>query len=131
MQLQRPSADALLARIQEEDRARLRIYIGAAPGVGKTYEMLQEAHALRARGLDVVVGYVETYGRRDTDAQLRDLEVVPRRRVEYRGVTMEEMDVEAIVRRRPQVGVVEGLAHANVPGSRHLKRYEKLLGILD
>ena len=76
---QRPTADALLARIKEKDRARLRIYIGAAPGVGKTYEMLQEAHALRARGLDVVVGYVETYGRRDTEAQIKDLEVVPRR----------------------------------------------------
>ena len=77
---QRPSADALLARIKEQDQARLRIYIGAAPGVGKTYEMLQEAHALRARGLDVVVGYVETYGRRDTEAQIKDLEIVPRRR---------------------------------------------------
>ena len=76
----RPSADALLARIKEKDKARLRIYIGAAPGVGKTYEMLQEAHALRARGLDVVVGFVETYGRADTEAQLQDLEIVPRRR---------------------------------------------------
>jgi K+-sensing histidine kinase KdpD len=75
MSQQRPTADALLARIQEQDRARLRIYIGAAPGVGKAYEMLQEAHALRARGLDVVIGYVETYGRRETDAQIRDLEM--------------------------------------------------------
>src|SRR3954454_1759563 len=109
----RPTADALLARIKEkeQDRARLRIYIGAAPGVGKTYEMLQEAHALRARGLDVVVGFVETYGRRDTDAQLKDLELVPRRRIEYRGVTMEEMDVDAILRRRPQICVVDELAH--------------------
>ena len=80
---QRPTADALLARIKEEDRARLRIYVGAAPGVGKTYEMLQEAHALRTRGLDVVVGFVETYGRRDTEAQLKDLEVIPRHRIEY------------------------------------------------
>jgi two-component system, OmpR family, sensor histidine kinase KdpD len=76
-ELARPTADALLARIKEQDRARLRIYIGAAPGVGKTYEMLQEANALRTRGLDVVVGFVETYGRRDTDAQLKDLEVIP------------------------------------------------------
>ena len=76
---QRPTADALLARIKEQDRARLRIYIGAAPGVGKTYEMLQEAHALRARGLDVVIGFVETYGRADTEAQLKDLEAIPRR----------------------------------------------------
>ena len=128
---QRPTADALLARIKERDRARLRIYIGAAPGVGKTYEMLQEAHALRATGLDVVVGFVETYDRRDTQAQLKDLEVIPRRKVEYRGTTMEEMDVDAIVQRRPQVCVVDELAHTNVPGSRHAKRYEDVLEILD
>ena len=128
---QRPTADALLARIKEEDRARLRIYIGAAPGVGKTYEMLQEAHALRARGLDVVIGFVETYGRRDTEAQLKDLEVIPRRTIEYRGVTMEEMDVDAIIARKPQMCVVDELAHTNAPGSRHAKRYEDVLEILD
>ncbi len=128
---QRPTADALLARMKEQDRARLRIYIGAAPGVGKTYEMLQEAHALRARGLDVVIGYVETYGRRDTEAQLRDLEIVPRRSIEYRGVIMEEMDVDGIVRRKPQVCVVDELAHTNVPGSGHAKRHEDVLEILD
>ena len=99
--------------------------------MGKTYEMLQEAHALRATGLDVVVGFVETYDRRDTQAQLKDLEVIPRRKVEYRGTTMEEMDVDAIVRRRPQVCVVDELAHTNVPGSRHAKRYEDVLEILD
>src|SRR5450756_2503050 len=93
---QRPTADSLLARIKERDRARLRIYIGAAPGVGKTYEMLQEAHALRARGLGVVIGFVETYGHRNTEAQIKDLEVIPRRAIEYRDVTMEEMDVDAI-----------------------------------
>jgi len=128
---QRPTADALLARIQEQDRARLRIYIGAAPGVGKTYEMLQEAHALRARGLDVVVAYVETYGRRETEAQVKDLEVIPRRTIEYRGVTMEEMDVDAVIRRKPQVCVVDELAHTNVPGSRHQKRHEDVLEILN
>lgn len=126
----RPSADALLARIKARERARLRIYIGAAPGVGKTYEMLQEAHALRARGLDVVIGYVETYGRRDTDAQIGDLEIVSRRVIEYRGVTMEDMDVDGIIRRAPQVCVVDELAHTNVPGSRHGKRYEDVLEIL-
>jgi two-component system, OmpR family, sensor histidine kinase KdpD len=128
---QRPTADALLERIKEQDRARLRIYVGAAPGVGKTYEMLQEAHALRKRGLDVVVGFVETYGRRETEAQLKDLEVVPRRRFEYRGVTLEEMDVDAIVQRRPQVCLVDELAHSNVPGSRNAKRYEDVLEILE
>ena len=127
----RPTADALLARIKAQDRARLRIYIGAAPGVGKTYEMLQEAHALRARGLDVVIGFVETYGRADTEAQLKDLEAIPRRAIEYRGVTMEEMDVDAIVSRKPQVCVVDELAHTNVPGSRHEKRYEDVVEILD
>ncbi len=126
-----PSAEALLARLKEKDRARLRIYIGAAPGVGKTYEMLQEAHALRATGLDVVVGIVETYDRRDTQAQLKDLEVIPRRKVLYRGATMEEMDVDAIIQRRPKVCVVDELAHTNVPGSRNAKRYEDVLEILN
>jgi two-component system sensor histidine kinase KdpD len=127
----RPSAEALLARLKEKDRARLRIYIGAAPGVGKTYTMLRDGHALRASGLDVIVGFVETYDRPDTHAQLKDLEVVPRRKVEYRGTTMEEMDVEAIIRRRPKVCMVDELAHTNVPGSRHEKRYEDVLELLD
>ncbi|MFL5756925.1 MAG: universal stress protein [Chloroflexota bacterium] len=127
----RPTADALLARITEQDRARLRVYIGAAPGVGKTYEMLQEAHALRARGADVVIGLVETYGRRDTEAQLKDLEVIPRRTAPYRGATLEEMDLEAVLTRRPQVCIVDELAHTNAPGSRHAKRYEDVLSLLD
>ena len=127
----RPSADALLARIKETERARLRIYIGAAPGVGKTVAMLDEGRRLRADGVDVVVGFVETYGRRDTEAQLKDLEVIPRRRIEYRGVAMEEMDVPAIVARRPEVCVVDELAHTNVPGSAHAKRYEDVLEIVD
>jgi two-component system sensor histidine kinase KdpD len=127
----RPSADALLERIKETERARLRIYIGAAPGVGKTYEMLQEAHALRTRGLDVVIGFVETYGRRDTEAQLRDLEVLPRRTIDYPGVTLEEMDVDAVIKRHSQVCVVDELAHTNVPGSRNDKRYQDVLEILE
>jgi len=131
MATEKVSADALLARIKAQERTRLRIYIGAAPGVGKTYAMLQEAHALRARGLDVVVAMVETYGRRETEAQLKDLEVVPRKRVEYRGVAMEEMDVDAVVARRPQVAVVDELAHTNVPGSRNEKRYRDVIELLD
>lgn len=126
-----PSPDALLARLKEHDRPRLRIYIGAAPGVGKTYAMLQAAHALRDRGLDTVIGYVETYGRKETDGQIRDLEVIPRRTIEYRGVRMEEMDVDAIIARRPQICVIDELAHTNVPGSRHSKRHEDVLEILD
>jgi two-component system sensor histidine kinase KdpD len=126
----RPSADVLLARIQDEQRPRLRIYIGAAPGVGKTYAMLQEAHALRGRGLDVVVGYLETYDRKETVAQVKDLEIVPRRTIEYRGTTLEEMDVDAIIARRPQVAVVDELAHSNAPGSKHDKRYQDVLDLL-
>jgi two-component system, OmpR family, sensor histidine kinase KdpD len=95
-----------------------------------TYAMLQEAHALEARGLDVVVGYVETYGRRETGALLHDLEVIPRRVIDYRGVQMEEIDVDAIIARRPQVCIVDELAHTNVPGSRHHKRFEDVIDLL-
>jgi two-component system sensor histidine kinase KdpD len=124
-------AEAVLARLKDQERARLRIYIGAAPGVGKTYEMLQEAHALRDRGLGVVVGIVETYGRRDTEAQLKDLEVIPRCVVEYRGAKLQEMDLQAILARQPQICVVDELAHTNAPGSRHEKRYQDVLELLD
>jgi two-component system sensor histidine kinase KdpD len=120
--------------VMADERARvgrLRIYIGAAPGVGKTYVLLQDANALRARGLDVVVGYIETYGRKDTDAQIKDLEIIPRRTVDYHGVRMEELDVEAVLRRKPQVCVVDDLAHTTVPGSRHAKRHEDVAALVD
>ena len=127
----RPTADQVLARVQSADRARLRIYIGAAPGVGKTYSMIEDAHTLRREGVDVVVGFVETHGRADTEARIRDLEVIPRRPVEYRGVTLEEMDVAAILRRAPAVCLVDELAHTNAPGSRHEKRYQDVEELLD
>jgi two-component system sensor histidine kinase KdpD len=127
----RPTPDALLARLHATARARLRIYIGAAPGVGKTYQMLQEANAVRARGRDVVVGYVETHGRADTEAQLNALEVVPRLDVDYRGVVLQEMDVDGIMRRKPEICVVDELAHSNVEGSRREKRYQDVLDLLD
>ena len=130
-EISRPSADALLERLKGETRARLRIYIGAAPGVGKTYGMLRDAVALRARGTDLVVGFVETYGRAETEAQLAGLEVIPRRRIPYRGVELEEMDLDAILARKPQVCVVDELAHTNVPGSRHEKRYQDVGELLD
>jgi two-component system sensor histidine kinase KdpD len=126
-----PDPDAILARLNDDARPRLRVYIGAAPGVGKTYSMLRDAHALKTAGMDVVIGFVETYERADTVAQIRDLEIVPRRRIDYRGVTMEEMDVEGIVRRAPRVAVVDELAHTNVPGSAHDKRYQDVLQLLD
>jgi two-component system, OmpR family, sensor histidine kinase KdpD len=127
----RPTGEQLLARVQNEQRPRLRIYIGAAPGVGKTYSMLQDAHTARRQGVDVVIGLIETYGRPDTEAQVRDLEVVPRQRLEYRGVMLEEMDVDGIVARKPMLCVVDELAHTNVPGSRHDKRYQDVLELLD
>jgi two-component system sensor histidine kinase KdpD len=127
----RPTADEVLARVQLAQRPRLRVYIGAAPGVGKTYAMLRDAHDARRQGLDVVIGFVETYGRADTEAQVRDLEVVPRRSIPYRGVTLEEMDLDAILARRPQLCVVDELAHSNVPGSRHEKRYQDVLELLE
>src|SRR5437016_4947465 len=122
---QRPSPEALLAQAQREEGAtgKLKIFIGAAPGVGKTYKMLEEARAKRKDGVDVVVGVVETHGRAETEALLAGLEVIPRRRVEYRGRTLDEMDLDATVARRPQLVLVDELAHTNAPGSRHPKRY--------
>jgi two-component system, OmpR family, sensor histidine kinase KdpD len=112
-------------------RGRLRVYLGSAAGAGKTYTMLNEGHRRESRGTDVVVGYVETHGRIQTQAQLGDLEVIPRKKVTYRGVTLEEMDTEAIITRHPKVVLVDELAHTNVPGSKHAKRYQDVEEILD
>jgi two-component system sensor histidine kinase KdpD len=112
-------------------RGRLRVYLAAAAGAGKTYAMLNEGHRRESRGTDVVVGYVETHGRPGTQAQLGDLEVIPRKKVLYRGITLEEMDTEAIIRRHPQVALIDELAHTNVPGSKNQKRYQDVLEILD
>jgi len=121
----RPSPEALLeaARREEGRVGKLRIFVGAAPGVGKTYEMLQQAHARKKDGYDVVAGIVETHGRRDTEALLQGLEVVPRRHIEYKGQWFEEMDLDALIARRPQIALVDELAHTNVEGGRHPKRY--------
>src|SRR5712672_1861600 len=122
---QRPSPEALLeaARREEGRVGKLRIFVGAAPGVGKTYEMLQQARARKKDGYDIIVGVVETHGRRETEALLDGLEIVPRRRVEYKGQWLEEMDLDGIISRRPQIVLVDELAHTNTPGSRHPKRY--------
>src|SRR4249919_1592731 len=129
----RPSPEALLeaARREEGRVGKLRIFVGAAPGVGKTYEMLQTARARRKDGYDVVAGIVETHGRKETEALLEGLEVIPRRRIEYRGQWLEEMDLDVILERRPQIVLVDELAHTNASGSRHPKRYldvEEILG---
>jgi two-component system sensor histidine kinase KdpD len=125
------AAESLLARAREEGRARLRVYIGAAPGVGKSYKMLEDAHELRRQGLDVVVGFIEPHGRAETLGRIADLEQVPLREIAYRGVTLKEMDVDAVRARRPQVVVVDELAHTNAPGSAHEKRYQDVLELLD
>ena len=111
--------------------ARLRIYLGAAPGVGKTFAMLNEGWRRRERGTDVVVGFVETHGRALTAAQMRDLEVIPRRKVSYRGQQFEEMDLDAVLARAPKVALVDELAHTNVAGSRYTKRWEDIDVLLE
>jgi two-component system sensor histidine kinase KdpD len=132
----RPSADAMLARIRGDEstsggRGRLRIYLGMAPGVGKTYRMLEEAHRRVERGTDLAVGYVESHGRPLTAALLDGLEVVPRARVEHRGIVIEEMDTDAVIARRPTVAIVDELAHTNIPGSPREKRWEDVELIRD
>src|SRR5262245_23451666 len=129
----RPSPEALLeaARREESRTGRLRIFVGAAPGVGKTYEMLQTAHRRQKDGYDVVIGVVETHGRKETEALLDGLEVIPRRRMEYKGQWLDEMDIDAILARRPQIALVDELAHTNAPGSRHPKRYLDVQELLD
>jgi two-component system sensor histidine kinase KdpD len=124
-------AAEFLALVKQRERGKLKVYIGSSAGTGKTYRMLNEAHDLRRRGVDVVVGFVETHGRAETAAQVRDLEIVPRQRIEYRGVTLEEMDLGGITRRRPKVALVDELAHTNVPGSRNGKRWQDVREILD
>jgi two-component system sensor histidine kinase KdpD len=123
-------AEILLEKQQEP--AKLRIYIGAAPGVGKTYHMLNDAHLMmHQQAVDVVIGLVETHGRKETEARIRDLEVVPQRVIPYRGVNLKEMDLDAILARHPNTVVVDELAHTNVPGCRNRKRYEDVLELLD
>jgi two-component system sensor histidine kinase KdpD len=123
-------AEIQLEKTQEP--AKLRIYIGAAPGVGKTYDMLNDAYNMRhQQNVDVVIGLVETHGRKDTEARIRDLEVIPQKEIPYRGVNLKEMDVDAIIARHPHTVVVDELAHTNVPGSKNRKRYEDVLELLD
>jgi two-component system sensor histidine kinase KdpD len=131
----RPDPDALLASIQKNEarqqQGKLKIFFGMAAGVGKTYSMLQAARQILSEGVDVVIGYVETHGRVETDALLEGLTILPRMKVEYRGTFLEEMDLDAILARKPKNVLVDELAHTNVPGSRHAKRYQDVLELLD
>lgn len=131
----RAEPDVLLAAIEKEAasqrRGRLKVFLGMSAGVGKTYAMLEAAQRARREGLDVVVGYVETHGRRETDALVAGLAVIPRRKLDYRGISMEEMDIDAVLARRPQLALIDELAHSNVPGSRHIKRFQDVAELLD
>lgn len=126
----RPSPEHFLTLIRQTQRGRLKIYLGFAAGVGKTYEMLQEGHRLKRLGLDVVIGTVETHGREETALQIGNLEQVARRRIEYRGVVLEELDIDALLARHPGVALVDELAHTNAPGSRNNKRYQDIEELL-
>ncbi|MGA2442715.1 MAG: PTS sugar transporter subunit IIA [Tepidisphaeraceae bacterium] len=123
-------AQTFLQMIRRSQRGRLKVYLGYGPGVGKTYRMLLEAHRLKGEGIDVVVGLIETHGRSETAKLIEGLEVVPRRRVEYHQIVLEEMDVDAVINRHPQVAIVDELAHTNVPGSKNSKRYQDVQDIL-
>ncbi|MBN8592015.1 MAG: sensor histidine kinase KdpD [Anaerolineae bacterium] len=131
----RPDPDALLAAIQDQEqrqrRGKLKVFFGMAAGVGKTYAMLDAAHMRKAEGVNVVVGYVETHNRAETESLLDRLEIIPRQKVEYRGTTLEEMDLDAILQRKPELVLVDELAHTNVPGVRHPKRYQDVVEILE
>ena len=127
----KPSPESLLAKLKATEQAKLRVYLGAAPGVGKTYQMLEDAHALRRQGVDIVIAYVEAHNRAETAELVNGLECVPLKRLEYRGVTLTEMDVDAVIARQPTIAIVDELAHTNAPGSKHQKRYEDVLELLD
>jgi len=126
----RPTPEQFLNLIRRQARGRLKVYLGSAAGVGKTYAMLREGQRLKKQGVDVVIGIVETHGRAETLEQIGDLEVVPPRIIEYRGVKLREMDLDAILARRPTVCLVDELAHTNVPGSKHSKRYQDVEELL-
>ncbi len=126
-----PRPEDFLELVQRSRRGRLKLYIGFAAGVGKTYRMLEEAHALRQRGVDVVLGFIETHGRAETQELVEGLEMVPRKRVEYRGVAVEEMDVDAVLARQPAVAIIDEIPHTNAPGSKNRKRYQDVLELLD
>lgn len=126
----RRSPESFLAKLNKGEQAKLRVYIGAAAGVGKTYQMLEDAHLLKKQGADIVVAAVEPHGREDTEAMIGDLERLPMRRVEYRGVVLEEMNLDGVIARHPAIAIVDELAHTNVPGSKNSKRYQDVLDLL-
>lgn len=131
MTTERKRPEDFLELVERAKRGRLKVFIGSAAGVGKTYQMLEEAHALKRRGVDVVLAFIETHGRAETAALIEGLEVIPRRKLEYKGVTVEEMDLDAVLTRKPQVAIVDELAHTNAPFCRNKKRYQDVIELLD
>src|SRR5271166_2074849 len=127
----RPDPEALLIAAAREGKRQLKVFLGAAPGVGKTFAMLAAARRRREEGVDVVAGVIETHGRKETEAQIGDLPVLPRRPILYRGQTLQEFDLDAAVARRPDLLLVDELAHTNAPGSRHHKRWEAVAELLE
>src|SRR6266536_1502660 len=127
----RKRPEDFLELVERAKRGRLKVYIGSAAGVGKTYQMLEEAHGLKKRGVDVVLAFIETHGRADTAERIEGLEVIARQRVEYKGVAVEEMDLDVVLKRRPQVAIVDELAHTNAPFCRNKKRYQDVLELLE
>jgi two-component system sensor histidine kinase KdpD len=127
----RPNPDELLKNVEEAKRGKLKIFLGYVAGVGKTYAMLEAAHQRKEQGVDVVIGYIETHKRAETEELVEELEVLPRKQVEYRGIALTELDVDAVISRRPQLVLVDEFAHTNAPGSRHPKRFQDVKDILD
>src|SRR5580658_9739213 len=128
---ERPKPEQFLVLIRQQKRGRLKVFLGFAPGVGKTYEMLLEGQRLKRQGIDVVIGIVETHGRPETEAQVGDLERMPRRKIEYRGVVLEELDLDTLLGRNPTIALVDELAHTNVPDSKNAKRYQDVEELLN
>ena len=126
----RPTPESLLKIVQENERAKLRVYIGAAAGVGKTYQMLEDANALKTQGIDVVIAIVDTHGRAETNDQIKDLEIIPTQKIIYRGTVFDELDLQAVIDRKPAVAIVDELAHTNIEGAKNRKRYEDVLELL-
>ncbi|WP_168188622.1 KdpD-like non-kinase potassium sensor [Thermoflavimicrobium daqui] len=127
----RLTPEEILVKIEKMKKGRLKIYIGAAPGVGKTFQMLRDAYDLKEKGIDVVIGLIETHGRKATAAEIKDLEMIPQKNMNYKGRELQELDVGAIIKRNPDLVIVDELAHTNVPGSKNKKRYQDIQEILD
>jgi len=125
-----PDHQDFLALLQKATRGKLKIYTGPVAGVGKTYRMLEEAHALKKHGADVVLAFVETHGRKKLEELLKGLELIPRKKYDYKGVALEEMDVDAVLKRKPQIAIVDEVAHTNTPLCRNSKRYQDIIELL-